>query len=347
MLPSHSGERVVGQHNRQYPFVDGVSHRPHMNAMDVTRRKFLQSTTAGAALISLPGGVISSGAAAGGEGLYAVVSKHATWGIYETLEQARREATLIRKTGFMSTNAVQCSPDLARQFQIGKLGRFIEVDGWALTPEEVEIRGRDVLREARHSESARQQILEYHLEQARTWFETFEAMRTDTRWYACDSDGTLLGVFDRMDALPEQAIGRRCTPALAAEFERYPRGEGDQPDYFDRAPVHCLAREHQVRMGRDVIYRLAFDGASERHAGDALIGPMAERFVVVARRARWIFGAGQDREEALAMAEPVMPYLDDELLVAPASQALARLVVANGYEIPAFWQVKDGKLDIV
>ncbi len=141
--------------------------------MQVSRRKFLASVGAGAILAAAPSGSIGIGAAQAsaaasiGPGQFAVVSKHATWGIYETLAEAHREAELIRHSGAIMTNAVRCSPDMARQYQMGNLSGFVELDGWALTQDEARSKAIDMLRRAKDREGVRSQLLEHQLKDVR------------------------------------------------------------------------------------------------------------------------------------------------------------------------------------
>lgn len=314
--------------------------------MDFSRRQLLQAAGAGAALGTVPVGVLASGGAVGaGEGLYAVVSQHATWGVYETFDMARHEAALICDAGLSSTNAVRCSPELARQFQLGKLGRFVEVNGWALTPEELDLRGGDYLRDAQHKSSARLQILEHCLNQLHDWFEAYEAASSPAWWNGVRlDDGAVVGVYDCPDRVPSGVHAYRCNVSLMQALRVYMDGGSSCPEIFDGRECHVLQSEHEQRRLTDVVYRLAIYGTDQRKDAAALIGPTDTRWVAVAQRTRWIFGAGHTQMQALEMAAGACASLNDEGVAVPASQTLARAVLANGYEIPPFWRIDQGLL---
>ncbi|MGI9373399.1 MAG: hypothetical protein ACR2OJ_12960 [Hyphomicrobiales bacterium] len=123
-------------------------------------------------MAAAPGGSFAMGAQSGlmaplGPGQFAVVSQHATWGIYETLAEAHREAELIRHSGAIMTNAVKCSPGMVRQYQMGNLAGFVELDGWAITQEEAKSKALDMLCGAEDRDAVRAQLLEHHLKDLR------------------------------------------------------------------------------------------------------------------------------------------------------------------------------------
>ena len=70
-----------------------------------------------------------------------------------------------------------------------------------------------------------------------------------------------------------------------------------------------------------------------------IVGPVNARYVAVARESHWVLGAGMTTEEALGMAATVRAYMNEELVAVRSSQALARAVLINGYEVPGFWTI--------
>ena len=168
--------------------------------MQITRRKFLSAIGTGAthggrtARFAF-GEFTGSSPLVSGAGHYAVVSKHATWGIFETMSQAHREAELIRHSGAIPTTAVRCTPDMVKQYQLGKLGNFVEIDGWAITPGEAKTNGFDLLRRAGDRNNARRQLLEHCIAETRVWLEQHEDARKDGFWYVHDGEGEVLAVL--------------------------------------------------------------------------------------------------------------------------------------------------------
>lgn len=316
--------------------------------MQITRRKFLSVIGAGALVASAPSGLLAaagqvSSSSAAGIGHYAVVSRHATWGIYETMAHAHREAELIRHSGAILTNAVQCSPDMVRQYQLGKLGGFVELDGWALTKEEAKSRGLDMVRRATNRSSVRQQLLDHHLKMLRKHLEDFDDDREDAHHYARTPDGSvILGVYDDPSECPVDARLFRCSKPLAEAILEHVHLDAPEPAISRQTGFHILQDEHDARIKADVVYQLSVSGVADRGNPAKLIGPSDARFVAVAGESNWIFGAGITPDQAIEMAEPAESYFGGGMKVLHTSQCLGRAVMANGYEISGFWELIDG-----
>ncbi|MGI9483027.1 MAG: hypothetical protein ACR2OR_11790 [Hyphomicrobiales bacterium] len=279
---------------------------------------------------------------AAGAGQYAVVSKHATWGIFETMAHAHREAELIRHSGAIPTTAVRCTPEMVKQYQLGKLGNFVEIDGWAVTPKEAKLKGLDMLRRAGDREHARRQFFDHHVATARTWVERFDEAREDGFWYSSAPHGSALSTYEKTEDAEEGTQLSRCSQRLFEAIKHHQSNGGNAPEMSALTSFHMLAEEHEERLSSDIIYRLAFSAVSKRREPASIFGPTPALYVVVMTESHWIFGAGETPENALEMAAPLRRYIDDELEVVPASQALARAVLKNGYEVPGFWAFSDG-----
>lgn len=274
-----------------------------------------------------------------GAGHYAVVSKHATWGIFETMSQAHREAELIRHSGAIPTTAVRCTPDMVKQYQLGKLGNFVEIDGWAITPGEAKTKGFDLLRRAGDRNNARRQLLEHCIAETRVWLEQHEDARKDGFWYVHDGEGEVLAVFDEELPANNGAQLSRCSTRLFDALTGHLNDGMAKPEISIRTGFHMLEEEHGERIAADIIYRLALDGEVGRFDPACIVGPVNARYVAVARESHWVLGAGMTTEEALGMAATVRAYMNEELVAVRSSQALARAVLINGYEVPGFWTI--------
>ena len=289
-------------------------------------------------------GSSAAGAASHGA-LYAVVSKHATWGIFDDANHARLEAEAIRNSGAIQANAVRCSPDMANQYQIGKIGNFVEIDGWAVTSKEVENNALDLLRDARDRQSVRGQLREYHIKQAKRWLDQYETSRSDVFWYSTGpQDGEISAVYTNLDEIQGHPHHFRCSPRLHQALVDCHKSGNPPPAISARTKFHMLESEHDERLENDFIYRLAINGLPKNDAPAELIGPVRATHVAYARQHRWILGAGNDERQALQVATIAGQYFDDEIIVAPASQTLARAVLQQGFEIPGFWQKSRGLL---
>jgi len=313
--------------------------------MKLTRRKFLSAMGAGALVAAAPPGLIAAGSEAasaslaGGIGEYAVVSQHATWGVYETMAHAHREAELIRHSGGILTNAVRCSPDMVRQYQLGKIGGFVEVDGWAVTQGEARRKGLDLLRRAGDRSTARQQLFDHQLAALKERLNAFDRAREDSVFYARSNDGgKFAGVFEKQEDVPDGMQASRCSLRMFEAIKHNLEGDGTAPAVSTHTDFHMLDEEHETRRVTDIVYRIATGGVDDRFDAAQLTGPTNARFVAVANEEHWIFGAGGSEEQALAVAAQVKPYFSEDFSVMPASQALARVVLENGYEVPAFWK---------
>lgn len=317
-----------------------------MGPMNVTRRKLLGIAGISAAAALVPGNIaIAAGSGASASvsqpGLYAVVSKHATWGIFESVGAAGLEAETLRHSGAMQVNAVRCSPEMARQYQIGKIGNFIEVDGWALTPKEVKSKGLELLRKAEDSDRAKHQLLEFHLKQARNWLDDYDSSREVAFWYT-KAGGKITGVLDDVESYDGNLILHRCSHGLYDAIISHLKYNSPAPAISSHTNFHMLESEHLKRLGEDAIYRIAVDPNLAKIEDQRLVGPLQRRFVVIAKHHRWILGAGTNKAKALEMAELPMQYFEDEFVVVKASQSLAHAVIQNGYEIPGLWETSPG-----
>ena len=292
--------------------------------------------------IAVAAGSGASASAAQG-GLYAVVSKHATWGVFETIGDARLEAQSLRHSGAMQVNAVRCSPQMAHQYQIGKLGNFVEVDGWALTPKEVKSKGLDLFRNVTDRDRTRDQLLEFHLKQARIWLDDYDSTRHDAFWYT-KTDGEFTSALDDIAKHDGKSDLYRCSHRLYDVISDHLDFDAPAPVISSHTSFHMLEKEHFERLGTDVIYRIVVEPQLANMDFAPSTGPLQSRFVVIGKSNRWIVGAGANKDQALEMAELPMEYIKDEFVVAKASQSLAHAVIQNGYEIPGLWENSRGMI---
>ena len=319
---------------------------PHMRPMNLTRRKLLGIAGISVAAAFVPANIAlaagsGAGASASQSGLYAVVSKHATWGIFESVGDAGLEAETLRHSGAMQVNAVRCSPEMARQYQIGKIGNFVEVDGWALTPKEIKSKGLELLRKVDDRDRAKHQLLEFHLKQARNWLDAYDSNRNDAFWYTKARD-KITGVLDNIEDYDGNLVLHRCSHDLYESIGSHLKYNTPTPAISSHTDFHMLESEHLKRLGEDAIYRIAIDPHLAKMDHLRLVGPLQRRFVVIAKHHRWILGAGANRAQALEMAELPMKYIEDEFVVVKASQSPAHAVIQNGYEIPGLWETSPG-----
>ncbi len=320
--------------------------------MSFTRRDILKIAGATAAASAVPSGLVASAApasqtAAAGE-LFAVVSPGQAWGVFSGYHEAYHHAAMIRHSGAVCTSHVRCSPAFAEQLRNNTLKHFVEIDGWAVTSSEAETRGFDYLRRAADRARVRAQIHRHHVAMARSRIETHDAERADCAYYVVDRgmDGQparLVGIADTVhlaeQACPPGAALHRCSLALAARIAASLGGDARPPAISAVTSLHTTTAEHRRRLANDPLFRLAF--ADESHRAPSPAGRYG--FVAYDRQDRWIFGVGDNDENALSSAAWSAPYRPGrDLLTVKASPALLAQILSNGVEGPGFWRTVKG-----
>jgi hypothetical protein len=185
--------------------------------------------------------------------------------------------------------------------------------------------------------------LGHHVKLARAKVEEYDNTRDDIEYYVrAETGGAYLGIYNTPGEAPDGVNVSRASISLAHAIKAHLEEGTPTPEFSTETSFHMLQDEHQARLSGDFMYRLSACGLSRRAAPASLVGPSAAEFVAIAKKARWVLGAGTNPEQALEAADVSACYFDDELVVLRASQCLVRTVSKNGYEIPVFWQLIDG-----
>lgn len=322
--------------------------------MKVSRRNLLKVASASAVLAGQPAGGLLSAAAGSGEAaaageLFAVVSPGKAWTVCGSYHEAYHQANLISHSNIVQTAHVRCSPAFAEQVKSGSLKSFVEVDGWAVTGREAEIRGFDFLRNAVDRARARSQLLTHYQGVALDKVNAGDERLSDVMWYSETRtvDGAapkILAVAEtRQDALADAVqqnedhsdiVVHRCTARLGGQLRIWLEEGGQLPGILKQADLHISYEEYADRIDDDPMFRLAALGlTSHSSAIEARCG-----YIAYDRADNWIYGVGGSRDAAIENAGWAENYSGArELLVVRASDALCRSVMRQGLELPVFW----------
>ncbi|MEO0618596.1 MAG: hypothetical protein AAFZ01_04885 [Pseudomonadota bacterium] len=315
--------------------------------MKLSRRTILKLTGATGAigLASGSAGIAAASDAARaelsvGEGPYVLTHDGRILARSNNYHDAVRQAGELRQSMQAPIAHRRCSADLWRMLGDHPDALWHEVDGLAVTPQEMEERAFEFLRRAKDPDAARATLWKHH----------GEALWEDVAWrlqsrddLACYvmRDGAMEAVVrsadinsDRRPALEDGQTLFSCTPRLADDLEAYLATPGSEPPSIATVfPVHMTAQEHAEAVEHDPFFAAAADRRAEVRLGAATVpgGPSLRQPV---------------EKHLSALAIPVTTEAPEEVeaVTARLSPWLAEALRRNGIMFAGFWREIDGVL---
>ncbi|MEL7542928.1 MAG: hypothetical protein AAGJ70_04060 [Pseudomonadota bacterium] len=248
--------------------------------MKLTRRSILQLTGATGAIGLATGGTGVHAAANAaqtalnvGDGPYVLTHDGRILARVGNYHDAVRQAAELRQTMQAPIAHQRCSQELWRTLgeKAGQHAETLwhEVDGLAVTPDEMEERAFEFLRRAKVPEAARKKLWRHHAEALREDCMLRQQARDDLKAYAC-LNGQIIAVGHDVEDLAQthdepDITFFSCTPELATALERHlAEPDTPQPDIETSFLVHMTPRELTELTASDPWYAAAAQMRAEK-----------------------------------------------------------------------------------